>query len=84
MSVRITSAVALRVVGQLRRDPRTIALIVGVPCVLMVLLVPLSASAERRATASELVRTPTPRKSRDPNQPAAGQLAGRDRRSGSS
>lgn len=31
-------AVALRVVGQLRRDPRTIALIVGVPCVLMVLL----------------------------------------------
>ena len=38
MSVRITRAVALRVVSQLRRDPRTIALIVGVPCVLMVLL----------------------------------------------
>ena len=38
MSLRITSAVALRVVSQLRRDPRTIALIVGVPCVLMVLL----------------------------------------------
>jgi ABC-2 type transport system permease protein len=38
MSVRITRAVALRVVNQLRRDPRTIALIVGVPCVLMVLL----------------------------------------------
>ena len=38
MSVRITRAVALRVLGQLRRDPRTIALIVGVPCVLMVLL----------------------------------------------
>jgi ABC-2 type transport system permease protein len=38
MSVRITRAVALRVLSQLRRDPRTIALIVGVPCVLMVLL----------------------------------------------
>jgi ABC-2 type transport system permease protein len=38
MSVRITNAVALRVLGQLRRDPRTIALIVGVPCLLMVLL----------------------------------------------
>jgi ABC-2 type transport system permease protein len=38
MSVRITRAVALRVLGQLRRDPRTIGLIVGVPCVLMVLL----------------------------------------------
>jgi ABC-2 type transport system permease protein len=38
MSVRITSAFALRVVRQLRRDPRTIALIVGVPCVLIVLL----------------------------------------------
>lgn len=38
MSMRITNAVALRVLSQLRRDPRTIALIVGVPCVLMVLL----------------------------------------------
>lgn len=38
MSERITKAVALRVLSQLRRDPRTIALIVGVPCVLMVLL----------------------------------------------
>jgi len=38
MSVRITRAVAVRVLSQLRRDPRTIALIVGVPCVLMVLL----------------------------------------------
>src|SRR5215472_10008935 len=38
MSVRITRAVALRVMSQLRRDPRTIVLIVGVPCVLMVLL----------------------------------------------
>jgi ABC-2 type transport system permease protein len=38
VSVRIARAVALRVLGQLRRDPRTIGLIVGVPCVLMVLL----------------------------------------------
>lgn len=38
MSARITGAFALRVLGQLRRDPRTIALIVGVPCLLMVLL----------------------------------------------
>ena len=38
MSVRITRAVALRVLSQLRRDPRTIALIVGVPCLLMLLL----------------------------------------------
>jgi ABC-2 type transport system permease protein len=38
MSVRITSAFALRVLRQLRRDPRTIGLIVGVPCVLVVLL----------------------------------------------
>jgi ABC-2 type transport system permease protein len=38
MSGRITRAVALRVLEQLRRDPRTIALIVGVPCLLMVLL----------------------------------------------
>jgi len=38
MSVRITRAVAVRVLWQLRRDPRTIALIVAVPCVLMVLL----------------------------------------------
>jgi ABC-2 type transport system permease protein len=38
MSLRITRAVALRVVSQLRRDPRTIALIVAVPCLLMVLI----------------------------------------------
>jgi ABC-2 type transport system permease protein len=38
MSLRITGAVALRVLSQLRRDPRTIALIVAVPCVLMLLL----------------------------------------------
>ena len=38
MSVRATSAVAVRVLSQLRRDPRTIALIIGVPCVLEFLL----------------------------------------------
>ena len=38
MSVRVTSAVAVRVLSQLRRDPRTIALIVGVPCLLETLL----------------------------------------------
>ena len=38
MSPRVTAAVALRVLGQLRRDPRTIALIVGVPSLLETLL----------------------------------------------
>ncbi len=38
MSVRITAAVALRALSQLRRDPRTIALIMGVPCLLETLL----------------------------------------------
>ena len=38
MSVRVTGAVAARVLTQLRRDPRTIALLVGVPCVLEALL----------------------------------------------
>jgi len=38
VSVRVTSAVAVRVLAQLRRDPRTIALIVGVPCLLETLL----------------------------------------------
>ena len=38
MSVRVTGAVARRVLEQLRRDPRTIALIIGVPCVLEFLL----------------------------------------------
>ena len=33
-----TSATALRVLSQLRRDPRTIALLVAVPCVLVVLV----------------------------------------------
>ena len=38
MSPRATAAVALRVLSQLRRDPRTIVLIVGVPCLLETLL----------------------------------------------
>jgi ABC-2 type transport system permease protein len=38
VSLRATGAVAARVLTQLRRDPRTIALIVGVPCVLEKLL----------------------------------------------
>lgn len=38
MSLRVTGAVAARVLAQLRRDPRTIALIVVVPCVLETLL----------------------------------------------
>ena len=38
MSLRVTLAVAARVLAQLRRDPRTIALIVGVPCLLEALL----------------------------------------------
>ena len=38
MSLRVTVAVAVRVLSQLRRDPRTLALIVGVPCLLEALL----------------------------------------------
>ena len=38
MSSRATVATALRVLTQLRRDPRTILLIVGVPCLLETLL----------------------------------------------
>jgi ABC-2 type transport system permease protein len=38
MSPQITLATALRVVGQLRRDPRTIVTLVVVPCVLVALL----------------------------------------------
>ena len=38
MSARVTFAVATRVLRQLRRDPRTIALIIGVPCLLEFLL----------------------------------------------
>jgi ABC-2 type transport system permease protein len=38
VSVRATTAVAQRVLAQLRRDPRTLALVVGVPCLLETLL----------------------------------------------
>ena len=38
MSPRVTAAIARRVLQQLRRDPRTIALILGVPCLLELLL----------------------------------------------
>ena len=38
MSPRITFAVARRVLTQLRRDPRTVALLLVVPCVLLTLL----------------------------------------------
>jgi ABC-2 type transport system permease protein len=45
MSGRVTLAVTLRVLSQLRRDPRTIALIVVVPCVLETLLKELFAGS---------------------------------------
>ncbi len=38
MSPRATGAIGLRVLIQLRRDPRTIALLVLIPCILMVLM----------------------------------------------
>ena len=38
MSARVTFAVAARVLSQLRRDPRTIVLIIAVPCLLETLL----------------------------------------------
>ena len=38
MSVRITSATALRVLRQLRRDPRTIAMLLVVPALLLTIL----------------------------------------------
>jgi ABC-2 type transport system permease protein len=38
LSPRVTAAVALRVLAQLRRDPRTVALLLVVPCVLITLL----------------------------------------------
>jgi ABC-2 type transport system permease protein len=38
MSPRVTAAVVVRVLSQLRRDPRTIALVLAVPCVLMTLV----------------------------------------------
>jgi len=38
VSVRVTTAVAERVLAQLRRDPRTLLLVIGVPCLLETLL----------------------------------------------
>jgi ABC-2 type transport system permease protein len=38
MTPRVTTAVAARVLAQLRRDPRTLALVLGVPCLLETLL----------------------------------------------
>ncbi len=38
MNIRVTLATARRVLSQLRRDPRTVALLVGVPALLLVLL----------------------------------------------
>jgi ABC-2 type transport system permease protein len=38
VSARVTLSITGRVLGQLRRDPRTIALLLVVPCVLMVIL----------------------------------------------
>ena len=38
MSPRVTVATAARVLTQLRRDPRTVALLLAVPCVLVTLL----------------------------------------------
>ena len=38
MSVRATGAIAARVLRQLRRDPRTIAMVIVVPCVLTALI----------------------------------------------
>jgi ABC-2 type transport system permease protein len=38
VNARVTSAIAIRVLWQIRRDPRTIALLLIVPVVLLVLL----------------------------------------------
>jgi ABC-2 type transport system permease protein len=46
MSVRVTGATAVRVLTQLRRDPRTIVLLVGVPCLLIFLLKELFSGRE--------------------------------------
>lgn len=46
MSLRVTGAIAARVLTQLRRDPRTIVLLLGVPSMLIVLLHELFAGRE--------------------------------------
>jgi ABC-2 type transport system permease protein len=55
MSWRVTRAVAQRVLEQLRRDPRTLALILAVPCVLEFLLQQLFG---RHSTVFQQVGTP--------------------------
>jgi ABC-2 type transport system permease protein len=55
MSCRVTRAVAQRVLEQLRRDPRTLALILAVPCVLEFLLQQLFG---RNSTVFQQVGTP--------------------------
>jgi ABC-2 type transport system permease protein len=55
MNASVTRAVALRVLQQLRRDPRTIALILAVPCVLEFLLQQLFG---RNSTVFQQVGTP--------------------------
>jgi ABC-2 type transport system permease protein len=47
MSTRATAATALRVLSQLRRDPRTIVLVLLIPCVLLTLLKYLFADQPR-------------------------------------
>ncbi len=47
MSLSRTTATASRVLGQLRRDPRTLALLLVVPCVLMILVDQLFAGKEQ-------------------------------------
>ena len=46
MSFSRTAATAARVLSQLRRDPRTLALLLAVPCVLMILVDQLFAGRE--------------------------------------
>ena len=46
MSLSRTLATAARVLSQLRRDPRTLALLLAVPCVLMILVDQLFAGRE--------------------------------------
>ena len=47
MSPRVAGAVALRVLTQLRRDPRTVGLLIGVPSLLIVLLHELFSGREQ-------------------------------------
>jgi ABC-2 type transport system permease protein len=55
MSGRVTGAVALRVLEQLRRDPRTLVLILAVPCLLELLLQQMFG---RSSTVFQQVGTP--------------------------